>query len=111
VNLIDRFYELLEAGRADALAMLYAPNGEIVRYDRVARTPAEIEAYYEQLLADHPGMRLQQVDRIRHADDVMLWDAVLETDAGMLQTIDVVVLDGDGRIHRHIPGLRGFWGA
>ncbi len=40
----------------------------------------------------------------------MMWDALVDTDNGVLQTMHVVVFTDDGSIHRHIPGLRGYWG-
>lgn len=106
----NRYYELLAAGDLERLAMLYADDGEIIRYDGVADTPVAIADYYRRKLAEHPGLRLRQIDRIRRADDVLLWDALVDSDEGVLQTVEVMVLDEDGRIMRHIPGFRGYWG-
>ena len=39
-----------------------------------------------------------------------MWDALLDSELGLLQTVDVVILDDDGLIWRHIPGFRGYWG-
>ena len=108
--IIDRFYELIKAHDAERLAMLYAPNAEIIRYDGVASGQREIEVYYRGYLAGHSGMVLRQLDKIRDSGDVLMWDALVDSDHGVMQTIDVVILDDDGRILTHIPGFRGYWG-
>lgn len=106
----NRYYELINAGDVERLAMLYADDGEIVRYDGVANTPDAIADYYRRKLVDHPGLKLRQIDQIRRADDVLMWEALVDSDGGVLQTVEVMILDEDGRIRRHIPGFRGYWG-
>jgi predicted SnoaL-like aldol condensation-catalyzing enzyme len=108
--IIDRLYELIEAGDVERLAMLYSSDGEIIRYDGVASGKAEIIAYYRDHLARHPGSALRQVDKVQTAGDVLMWDALVDSHAGVRQTIDVIILDGEGLIRRHIPGFRGYWG-
>ena len=108
--IIDRFYELIQANDAQRLAMLYAPTAEIIRYDGVASGQREIEVYYRGYLAGRPGLKLRQIDKIRDSGDVLMWDALVDSDVGVLQTIDVVILDDDGLILTHIPGFRGYWG-
>lgn len=103
-------YELIAEGDIDRLAMLYAADGEIVRYDGVASSTPEIRQYYRAYLASRPGLKLRQIDKVRHAGDVVMWDALLDSDDGILQTVDVLILDGEGLIRRHIPGFRGYWG-
>lgn len=109
-NFVQRFYDLLVAGDVDRLVMLYADDAEIVRYDGVATTPDELTAYFRAYIAQHGGLALRQIDQVRRADDVLIWDAMLDSDAGIMQTVDVMLLDADGRIRRHIPGFRGYWG-
>ena len=53
--IIDRFYELLKVHDASTLAMLYASDAEIIRYDGVASGRREIEVYYRGYLAGRPG--------------------------------------------------------
>lgn len=107
---VERFYERLAAGDVAGLAALYTPDAEIIRYDAVATTPEQVTAYFEGFLGRHTGARLQSVDQLREADDVLMWDARVETDAGILQVVHVVVFDDDGLVRRHIPGIRGYWG-
>ena len=109
-DFVDRFYTLLAAGDIDAVVGLYADDGEIIRYDGVADTPEEIAEYLRGYLARHPGFTLRSVDQLREEDDVLMWDALVDTDNGILQTVHVVVFADDGTIHRHIPGIRGYWG-
>ena len=79
--IIDRFYELIHANDAQRLSMLYAPNAEIIRYDGVASGQREIEVYYKGYLAGRPGMTLRQIDKIRDSGDVLMWDALVDSDA------------------------------
>ncbi len=109
-DVVDRFYALLGSGDVDGLVGLYAGDGEVIRYDGVADTPDQIAEYFRDHLGHHPGFTLRSIDQLREADDVLMWDALVDTDHGVLQTVHVVVFDGDGAIHRHIPGIRGYWG-
>ena len=90
--------------------MLYSPDGEVVRYDGVASGRSEIDAYYRGYLAGPPRPLAARDRQVRHAGDVLMWDGLLDSDVGVLQTIDVVILDDEGLIRRHIPGFRGYWG-
>ncbi len=107
---VERFYELLAVGDIDGVLALYEPDGEIIRYDGVADTPEQIADYFRDFLARNPGLALRSVDQLREADDVLMWDALVETEHGLLQTVHVIVFGDDGAVRRHIPGLRGYWG-
>jgi len=110
-SIVTRYYELLEIGEAEHVAMLYTADAEIVRYDGCASTPEQVVQYFRQHLAAYPGLQLKSIEQVRLADDVLMWDAMLDSELGLLQTVDVAILDNDGLIRRHIPGLRGFWGG
>lgn len=107
---VEQFYGLLGAGDIDGLVALYETDAEIVRYDGVADTSDDIGAYWRNYLSQHPGFTLRSVDQLREADDVLMWDALVDTENGLLQTVHVVVFGNDGSIRRHIPGVRGYWG-
>lgn len=109
-DLVDRYYERLADGDVDGLVALYADGAEIVRYDGVASTPVEIRGYLQGFLDRHRGAHLRSIDQMRESEDVVMWDALVDTDNGILQTVHVMVVDDDGRIRRHIPGIRGYWG-
>jgi ketosteroid isomerase-like protein len=110
-TVIQRYYELLSTGDVDRVLAMYTDDAEIVRYDGVAATRDELRAYFEQHLERHPGLRLRQIDQIREADDVLMWDALVDTDHGIAQVCHVVFVDDDGRFRRHVPGMRGYWGG
>lgn len=110
-KVIERYYELLSNGDIDNVLAMYTPDAEIVRYDGVAATPDELRHYFEQHVQRNPGLHLRQIDRVLEADDVLLWDALVDTDNGIVQVVHVVIVDEDGRFRRHIPGMRGFWGG
>ncbi len=107
---VERFSDLLATGDIDGIVALYEADGEVIRYDGVANTPDEIADYFRGYLARNPGYRLRSVDQLREADDVLMWDALIETEHGLLQTVHVIIFGDDGAIRRHIPGLRGYWG-
>lgn len=110
-TIIERYYELLAAGDLDGVLGMYADDAEIVRYDGVARTTEELREYLEGHLARHPGLHLRLIVQERVADDVLMWDALVDTEHGIAQMTHVMILDEDDRIRRHIPGLRGYWGG
>lgn len=109
-TVIARYYELLSQGDLDGVLAMYTDDAEIVRYDGVATTRDELRQYFEGHRARHPGIRLRQIVQVREADDVLMWDALVDTDHGIAQVVHVVILDEDGRFRRHIPGMRGYWG-
>ena len=102
---VDRFYELLGRRDVDGVVGLYGPGAEIVRYDGVAATPADIRGYFTRLLEQHPGFTLRQIVEFRDADDVLMWDALIDTDNGILQTVHVVILDEHGADRATHPGF------
>ena len=110
-GLIERYYAHLTSGDLDGVLGMYSDDAEIVRYDGVAATPDELREYFAQHIVRNPGLRLNSIVRIREADDVLMWDALLDTDNGILQVVHVAILDEDGKFHRHIPGMRGYWGG
>jgi predicted SnoaL-like aldol condensation-catalyzing enzyme len=108
--LIYRFYALLGAGDVEGVAALYGDDAAIVRYDGVAATRAAIITYFEGFLRRHGACSLRSIDQFRESDDVVMWDAMLDTDDGVLQSAHVVVLDTRRAIRRHVPDIRGYWG-
>jgi ketosteroid isomerase-like protein len=110
-NVVRRYHELLGLGDLQGWLGMYSDDAEIVRYDGVARNRDEFERYFTEHLGRHPGYQLRQIDRIREADDVLMWDALVETEHGVAQFFHVVIRDDDGRFHRHVPGMRGYWGG
>lgn len=109
--LIDEYYGALGDGDITRVLALYLDGSEIVRYDGVANTADEMRQYFEQHLARNTSLRLNQIVDVRSADDVLMWDALVDTDQGVVQEFHVVILDDQGRISRHVPGMRGYWGG
>lgn len=107
---VERYYALLSEGDIDGVVALYAEGAEIIRYDGVAATPAEIAEYFAGFRVRHPNAALRSVDQLREEDDVLMWDALVDTAHGLLQAVHVVIFDGHGKVRRHIPGMRGYWG-
>ncbi len=108
--LVERLLGALGEGDLDTVGALYAYDAELVRYDGAAKGPLNIQGFYGRYLANHGRYDLEKIVEFRAVDDVVIWDALIDTDAGKLMTYDVVILDGAGRIARHVPAIRGYWG-
>ena len=109
-ELIERLHAGLEGRDLATVVSLYSADAELVRYDGAARGPEEIGAFYGRYLDNHGTYILDQIVEFRSIDDVVLWDAMVNTDEGVLMTYDVAILDDDGLIVRHVPTMRGYWG-
>jgi ketosteroid isomerase-like protein len=109
-NLVDRYGELMSNGDVDALAEMYAPDAKLVLFNRVMSGREEIRRFLARRLASHGGYYVVSVDQFQDAGDVVIWEANVEVEIGFLQTTHVVVLNSEGLIQHHIPGIRGYWG-
>ena len=109
-KLINRYYEILAAGNVDALAELYNPDALVIRFDSTSTGMPEILDFFAHVYAQHGQYDLHSLDQVTESDDVVMWDALVTTSNGILQTTEVLVLDDNGKIIRHIPGFRGYWG-
>lgn len=109
-GLVEALYDALAGAQLSAIASLYAADAELVRYDGAAKGPDEIGAFFGRYLATHGQYKLDRIVDFRSVDDVILWDAMVETNVGLLMTYDVVILNKDGQILRHVPATRGYWG-
>lgn len=110
VEPITELTEAIAARDVERAMKLYAPNAEVVRYEGVARGTDEIRAFLIGLLSGYERFELISVDQIQRSDDMVVYDSSVETGAGVLQTINVLQLDDDGLITRHVPLIRGWWG-
>jgi hypothetical protein len=109
-ELVDRFGKLMAAGDTAALAHMYSLDAKVVLFYGVASGRLEIERLLAGSLRSHGRYDVLSVDQFQHAGDIVMWDATVETETGPLQTTHVVMLDDEGLIRRHVPGVRGYWG-
>lgn len=109
-QLVETYAKLVAREDVAALGELYAPDAEVVRYDGAARGRAEIPAFLISRAAALGGYELMSIEQFQETDDVILWEATVETTQGILETSDVMVIDENGLIRRHFPGIRGYWG-
>lgn len=109
-ELVKHFHAYMASGDEDALRSLYDTDAVMIRFNGTSSGVDEIVGSLAAIRTRHAPYELHDIEQEIHAGDVVMWDAVVSTDEGMLQTTDVVVLGDDGRILRHIPGLRGYWG-
>ena len=93
-----------------ALAKMHAPDAMVVLFYDVATGRDEIQELLEGSLRSHGRYHVLSIDQFQQAGDVVMWDATVETETGPLQTTHVLVLDENGLIRRHVPGIRGYWG-
>jgi ketosteroid isomerase-like protein len=108
--LVDQLYAAFAAVDLDAIEALYETDAVIVRHDGSVQGRPEIRAFWERYLSNHQPYELDQIVAFRHEHDIVLWDAIVTTDAGKLLTYHVVVLAEDGAVTRHVPLIRGYWG-
>ncbi len=109
-DLVTRMGELMSAGDVDALGDMYSADAEVVRYHRIASGRDEIRKLLADSLASHGGYKVLSVEQFQDAGDLIMWDATVETDLGILETSHIVVFDDEGSIRHHVPRIRGYWG-
>ena len=109
-ELIDRFYKCMANADARGLAELYAPDALMIRFDGTSKGTEEIVAFLLKMRADDGAYTLEMIEEANLSGDVLMWDAMINTSGGLLQTTEVLVLNAAGKIRRHVPGVRGYWG-
>lgn len=109
-ELVDRFLKALEERDLDAVVGFYAEGAQVVRFEGVAAGTDQIRAFFVGFFAAYLRFELVSLDQIRATDDLVVWDATMETGAGLLQVTNVLFLDDGGKIVRHVPWIRGYWG-
>ena len=106
----ERFHALLAADDLAGLLELYDDDAMVIRFNGAVTGKAEIETFLRGVWEEYRPLELNLIEQLRHADDVIMWDAMLNTSKGVVQVTETIILDDDGKIHRHIPGFRGYWG-
>ncbi len=110
VEVVDEFTKALAGRDVDRAVKLYAADAVVVRYEGVAVGTEQVRAFLVGFLSTYERFELVSLDQLQRSDDTIVWDASIETGAGVLLTTNVFLLDGDGRISRHVPLVRGYWG-
>ncbi len=108
--LVEHYLEALGARDVDRVLSFYADDGVIVSFDGVAEGLDQLRSFLTGFLAAYDRYELVSVDQLRAARDLIVWDATMDTGEGLLQVTNVVTLDDAGKIARHVPGVRGYWG-
>jgi hypothetical protein len=109
-ELVDRMGDFMSIGDVEALVDMYAEDAETVMYHRVAVGRSQIRDLLTASLASHGLYRVISVDQFQDTGDIVMWDATVERDEGILETTHIVLLNEDRQIRRHIPRIRGYWG-
>lgn len=107
---IDRYYAAMTAGDDAAVSELYDADALVIRFAGSVRGREAIVDFLRGVRAEHGPFALHSVSRVRSVDDIVMWDAMITTDSGVLQTTDVMVLGDDGLVDHHVLGTRGYWG-
>jgi len=108
--LIEQYYAAMVSGDDVRLGALYADEALVIRFAGSVRGRNAITDFLRGVRAEHKPFELQAVTQVRATDDIVMWDALITTSVGVLQTTDVVVVDSDGLIDHHVLGNRGYWG-
>jgi hypothetical protein len=109
-DLVARINELMSEKDVEALGDLYAADAQMVLYYRVASGRDEIRRLLASSLESHGVYDVISVDQFQDTGDIVMWDATVERDAGILEATHILILGADGLIRRHIPRIRGYWG-
>lgn len=109
-KLADRFGAAMEQGDLDALGAMYADDAMVVTYSRLAVGADQIRDLHSKSLASHGQYKVLSIDQFREAGDLVMWDSTVETAVGLLQTTHLMMLNPEGLIRHHVPGIRGYWG-
>jgi hypothetical protein len=102
-DVFDRQLRLIEAGDLDGLLEQYDEDAVLVRFDRVAGREG-LREFFASYLAAEP--RVRSVDAYAEADEVVSYQATLETAGGEVRGYGVFVLR-DGKIWRQVAGVFG----
>lgn len=109
-DLVEQLIDLRGSERLDELAALYSDDAVVARHHAFARGRDEIRSFFVGYHSAHGRFDLTSLDAITEVDDLVVFEASVETDLGALQIADVLVLSDAGLIDRHVIGQRGFWG-
>ncbi len=109
-ELVERLIDLRGSERLDDLVAMYAADAVVARHRAVAHGRDEIRSFFVGYHSAHGRFDLRTMDAITMVDDLVVFEASVDTDLGVLQIADVLVVGDDGLIARHVIGQRGFWG-
>jgi hypothetical protein len=109
-ELVEALITRRVATQLDELVELYAPNAIIASHGGTAQGTAEIRSFLAGFVAAHGRFDLLSIDALTAVGDVVLFDASVETVAGVLQIAEEVIVDPEGAVSHHLLGLRGYWG-
>lgn len=109
-RIVQQYLKALADGDVDTALGLYADQAVVVSFGGVAEGVDQIRSFLVGFLAAYDSYDLVSIDQLRAIDDLIVWDATIETGAGLLQVTNVVTLDDGGRFLRHVPSIRGYWG-
>jgi hypothetical protein len=103
-DVFDRQLRLIEAGDLDGLLEQYDEDAVLVRFDRVIAGREGLREFFAGYLA--AGPRVRSVEAYAETDDVVSYQATVETAGGEVRGYGVFVLR-DGKIWRQVAGVVG----
>jgi hypothetical protein len=103
-DVFDRQLRLIEAGDLDGLLEQYDEDAVLVRFDRVVAGREGLREFFAGYLAAEP--RVRSVDAYAETDEVVSYQATLDTAGGEVRGYGVFVLR-DGKIWRQVAGVFG----
>ena len=103
-DLFERQMRLIEAGDLEGLLEQYDDGAMLLRFDGVIAGRERLREFFAGYLAAEP--RVRSVDAYAETDDVVSYQATLETAGGEVRGYGVFVLR-DGKIWRQVAGVVG----
>ncbi|WP_188191804.1 nuclear transport factor 2 family protein [Nonomuraea sp. SYSU D8015] len=96
-DLFDRQLAAIADGDLEALLAQYHDDATVVRFDRVARGPAEIRDLFTAYLSAKP--QVDEIVSLQVTEDVIFYNAVMTIGGNHVTTYGTLVIR-DGRIWR-----------
>jgi ketosteroid isomerase-like protein len=109
-QVVDQYLKALADRDVDRALGFYADHAVIVSFEGVAEGAEQIRSFLAGFIGAYDRYDLVSIDQLRAAHDLIVWEATMETGAGLMQVTNVVTLDDDGLILRHVRSVRGYWG-
>lgn len=109
-QVVNQYLSALGDRDVDLALSCYADDALIVSFEGVAEGTDQIRSFLAGFLAAYDRYDVVSIDQLRAVHDLIVWDATMETGAGLQQVTNVVTLDEGGLIVRHVPSVRGYWG-
>ncbi len=93
--MIERYTHAVTAGDVAAIVDMYAEDALLVRVGQVCRGRESIEAWWHDYLTNLGKVTEFTIDQTEETDELILLEAVLHTEFGTAELVEVMTIAGD----------------